>query len=223
MKKVLQFIIVAIMLIVAITGCKKEPVTEKTPEPTVVNPEPGPLVIDISEALTCGGYEDLAILKIFNHRCNMHCPPNECHCLLVASEVAQNGYKITLPNPETVLDTLMHLKYFFYQFNCSNPNTKFADIGSGPIPCDSLGRQLGGCEFLSERPEQWSATYLYVDRDCNVTGTLVYGSWTVSANCKFKKGWNIYYHICDSEKEIELTTTEKPAGKTFHWSMWRYA
>jgi len=167
-------------------------------------PEPEPIVIDLTNAIW--GDVDIATLKIFSFGEN----------LLVETEVAQTGYKITLPNPEKVPVPLGSITGFGgTTCNYSDPNTKCADIGLGPIPYNSNGKQLGGFELRSGN--HWFATYFYVDRDCNVTGTF----GTVSINCYLKKGWNIYYIKGEYKDDIwiNILTTEKPAGENFEWGL----
>jgi len=165
--------------------------------------EPEPVVIDVTNAVW--GESEIANLKIFSNG----------EQLLVSTEVAQTGYKITLPNPEQVSVPLMELN--IQGLNISNPNTKFASM-YGPIPYDKNGRQIGGFVLSSER--NWYGSYMYSDRDCRVT-VKEESTSPIYADCNFKKGWNLYYNKYIND-EVEIWTTEKPLGENFKWSLWTW-
>jgi len=172
-------------------------------------PEPEPVIIDLSNAIW--GEENIVTLKIFS---------NGEH-LLVSTNVAETGYKITLPNPEAIPVPLASLSFS----NMSDPNTKGADIGQGPIPYNSNGWHIGQFELRSEN--DWFATYIYDDRDCHISGTNDCNGGaciTIHADCYFKKGWNIYYinGTYIEDVWINIWTTEKPSGESFKWSLWRW-
>jgi len=140
-------------------------------------PEPEPTVIDLSNA-AFGGAEDIATLKIFTDVNREH--------LLVSTNVAETGYKITLPKPETVTEFP-----YFDMFVMSNPNAKFAHI-IGPMAYNSNDNYLGAFALHSNISGNRRAFYIYADRDCNITG-IVESGLPIHATCYFKKGWNIYY------------------------------
>jgi len=172
-------------------------------------PEPEPVVIDVTDAVW--GEKNITTLKILNVRCES----GECvEYVLVSTEVAQTGYKITLPNPETLQIPLQSVGN---AFNHTDLSAKCVAI-VGPIPYDSNGKQLGNFELRSGN--DWSATYIYFDRDCDVTGA----DGDIYANCSFKKGWNLYYIKGEyiDDVWINIWTTEKPIGENFVWRLWKW-
>ena len=75
------------------------------------------------------------------------------------------------------------------------------------------------------RRKNWFATYIYVDRDCSISGANVCNEGVcmpIHANCRFKKGWNIYYVLREYNEGlwINIWTTEKPSGENFRWNLW---
>jgi len=167
-------------------------------------PEPEPVVIDVTDAVW--GESDIVTLKIF---CNGE-------QVLVSTEVAETGYKITLPNPEKIPISLENIDIF--GLNTSNPNAKFA-IMFGPVPYDKDGRKIGF--FILSSEADVIAEYMYFDRDCNVKGKSE-GNTPIYADCNFKKGWNLCYQEfkkIDNEW-VYIWTTEKPLSESFAWRLW---
>ena len=175
-------------------------------------PEQEPVVIDLTDAISEDN--EIATLKIFSIRCES----GECvDYLLVSTEVAQTGYKITLPNPETVQIPLSNWRNT--SFNISDTNAMSGAAFGGPFPYNSKGKQLG--EFELRSGKDWIAIYIYFDRDCDVTG-IGGGTLPTYASCYFKKGWNIYYLKGEYREGIwiNIMTTEKPVGENFKWGLW---
>jgi len=174
-------------------------------------PEPEPVVIDVTDAIW--GSCEIATLKLWVVKCDS----GECvEYLLASTEVAQTGYKITLPNPEDVHIPLMEMN--IPGLNISNPNTKFVSV-LGPVAYNKDGRKIGEFFLLSEM--EWLGVYMYCDRDCNITGKSE-GNYSVYAECYFKKGWNLFYTRSKYIDGVwtDIWTTEKPIGENFAWRMW---
>ena len=180
-------------------------------------PEPEPFVIDLTDAILgdpMWSDVEIATLKVFSVRCDS----GVCvEYLLVSTEVAQTGYKITLPNPEKALVP-------FFEINTpglkmSDPNTKFVSVFC-VSSYDKKGKQNGQF-MLRSGFDVWLGIYIYCDRDCNITGKSETDP-PIYADCYFKKGWNLYYQGGEyrDDKWINVWTTEKPIGENFKWSSW---
>jgi len=162
-----------------------------------------PTIIDLTNAIN--GENDISTLKIFCRE----------RYLLVSTSVEETGYKITLPNPETVNVPLRIVPFP----NMSDPNAMMTDIGIGPLPYNNNEKLMG--QISLESDNGWYATYFYFDRDCNNIGEIDYPNVQINITCYFKHGWNIIYtHNAYKENVlISLWTTEKPSGEIFKWRL----
>ena len=76
------------------------------------------------------------------------------------------------------------------------------------VTVDSYDGRPVGFFPLSSDGYEWSAEFVYADRDFTEKGKNVYG---LQMDCSYKKGWNIVYR---QDKKI---TTQKPLNEIFRW------
>jgi len=164
-------------------------------------PEQKPIIFDLSNAVQDS--VEIATVKVYCNR----------EFLLVAADVAQTGYKITLPDPEKMPVSLKSITEISSHFIYSNLQTKCAIMDEKLYAYDNLGKWLGWFYLSSEQGGQ--ITYIYVDSDCNVTGE--YNLY--QATCYFKKGWNVYYTYWINQNGVlkQIITTEKLFGESYEW------
>jgi len=164
-------------------------------------PEQEPIIFDLSNAVP--GSVEIATITVYCNR----------EFLLVAADVAQTGYKITLPDPEKMPVSLKSITEISSNFIYSNLQTKCAIMDEKLCANDNLGNWLGWFYLSSEQGGR--ITYIYVDRNCNVTGE--YNLY--QAACYFKKGWNVYYTYWINQDGIlkQIITTEKLFDENYEW------
>jgi hypothetical protein len=84
---------------------------------------------------------------------------------------------------------------------------------------DSEGKNIGviGCYSADEKTA--IVNFMYVDRDCKISGSEDAGSnRTITYNADLKTGWNIVYgKVINDNYDVEYTTT-KPAAE-LRWSV----
>jgi len=171
-------------------------------------PEQKPIVFDLSNAVPDS--VEIATIEVYCNR----------EFLLVAADVAQTGYKITLPDPEKMPVSLQSITEISSHFIYSNLKTKCAIMGDRLWAFNNLGDLTGWFWLSSEQGGQ--ITYIYVDGDCNVTGE--YNMY--QAACYFKKGWNVYYTYWINQNGVlkQIMTTEKLFNENYEWKshLWWY-
>ncbi|MDR1847905.1 MAG: hypothetical protein LBR17_07315 [Bacteroidales bacterium] len=75
-----------------------------------------------------------------------------------------------------------------------------------------FGKQVSG--------EDADASFIYADRDCNVTGTVNGNAGSTNYTLLLKKGWNIVYFVYKEGWNEAIATTTPQSG--FQWIMYYY-
>jgi hypothetical protein len=134
---------------------------------------------------------------------------------VVATAPVQNG-SFTLTLPQTVESS--HLSSFSLSstITVSDAGVKQTHIntmeGNNLIAYDSDGKDVGVIVCQSADEKTAIVNFMYVDRDCKISGSYNAGSnRTLTYNADLKTGWNILYgKITNDNGDFEYTTT-KPA------------
>ena len=116
-----------------------------------------------------------------------------------------SGFKLNLP--ATLPHELILFNRFIGEgFTVSDIQARTSTLSISTV--DSYDGRPVGVFSLSSDGYEWSAEYVYADRDFTEKGTNVYG---LQMDCSYKKGWNIVYQ---HDKKI---TTQKPFNEIFRW------
>jgi len=144
-------------------------------------------------------------------------------------------FKLTLKSPPTAEVHISGLNEKVKEsVNVSNPDVRMT-ISSMFIAYDEKGSHIGYFRHIGKPSDKdvydgdvydgdVVVCYVYVDRDCTMTGTFEYAGGEATFDWSLKKGWNISYVKktvgIDSDYVIEVLTTQKPSN--FNWNWYYY-
>lgn len=207
-----NLLLVSLLCIVTLflSSCGKEPDDSNNN-----NINDNSLVID-TKVINGNNYNDLvdevrATYRIYEGEYELY--------TLLTAQYKDGGFKMTLPEtlePST-LQSIENMWEIGDELSISDRTTKICLLQTNfaAYKNDQFVDDLG---YISVNMNKQWIGYVYVDKDCNVTGETTSGD-LIKYEMYFKKGWNIvYFHIYKNaqEKEVEHLTTTKP-NVNFAW------
>ena len=209
MKKIINFLFVTIMsMTLAFVACNKDDTSTSSNSNSNNN---GIFVIEAKDVLIHGNADNLASVGIIYDE--------KDPVIIATAEYKNRGFKLTLP--KTIEDKyLFPISSWFETGIVSDEKTKIQQI----IPGKILGFDNQGYDFEKNYVGYFDfrnsgcglAAFLYVDRNCTVTGEGDMDGIPTKYDCKFNKGWNTLY-IISCWDDDGYVTTKKPSDWNWNW------
>ncbi|MDR1848322.1 MAG: hypothetical protein LBR17_09465 [Bacteroidales bacterium] len=110
-------------------------------------------------------------------------------------------------------DLYLFAEYAPSEVTFSDANVKVAMFDD--IACyDANADQIADISYHSSHGE---VTFIYADRDCNITGTYSEEDYINNCNLQLKKGWNKMYMFANADETVMTVTTTAQSG--FQWDI----
>ncbi len=133
--------------------------------------------------------------------------------VVATAEYIDHGFTLKLP---ALADNMLQSLPKNGVMIVSDPTARVGGIGIAGF--NAAGEFLYTFAYMSDDEPYYTvyATYMYADKDVNITGTYEYEGHNETYNVLLKKGWNVVYEYISEDGDYFLTTT-CPAGYAMEW------